>query len=270
MTRKQFISSASAAIAGLASPALAAGKRPFRAALVKGGDFFAAEKASALKARFASGGFNVALVDVQDSIAYPSHPEIATKNSMATAKAESIVSEWKSKGVDVVPLLDFTSCCDSWLGVYDRMICSKPYDKVVRDLIRDAYGIFGSPEYIHIGFSNEDQENHKTDELKVMRQGDLWMRYLIRTSGWVKETGAKTWAWFDYPWGMKDFLLDCPKDILYTNFKSFSNKRTANTFLQVVRHGCDVAPFVKEKQDEAFVAKYPAKQVRGTVKEVSI
>ena len=63
MTRKQFISSASAAIAGFASPALAAEKKQFRAALVKGGDFFAVEKASALKAKLGAGGFNVALVD---------------------------------------------------------------------------------------------------------------------------------------------------------------------------------------------------------------
>ena len=270
MTRKQFIAGASAAVAGMAAPAAVADVKPFRAALVKGGDFFTEKKTSALKAKLSAGGFNVALVDVQDSIAYPSHPEIATKNSIATAKAEAIVSDWKSKGVDVVPLLDFTSCCDSWLGVYDRMLCSKPYNKVVHDLIGDAYKIFGSPEYIHIGFSNEDQENHKTDELKVMRQGDLWMRYLIRTSNWVREAGARTWAWFDYPWGMKDFLLDCPKDILYTNFKAFSNKRTANTFLQVVRHGCDVAPFIKEESDGAFVSKYPAGQVKGIVKEVSI
>jgi hypothetical protein len=269
MTRKQFIASASAAVAGMAAPA-AVDVKPFRAALVKGGDFFTEKKTSALNAKLSAGGFNVALVDVQDSIAYPSHPEIATENSIATAKAEVIVSDWKSKGIDVVPLLDFTSCCDSWLGVYDRMLCSKPYDKVVHDLIGDAYRIFASPEYIHIGFSNEDQENHKTDELKVMRQGDLWMRYLIRTSSWVKETGARTWAWFDYPWGMKDFLLDCPKDILYTNFKAFSNKRTANTFLQVVRHGCDVAPFIKKESDEAFVSKYPVRQVKGIVKEVLI
>jgi hypothetical protein len=269
MTRKQFISSASAAIAGFASPALAAEKKQFRAALVKGGDFFAAEKASALKAKLGAGGFNVALVDVQDSIAYPSHPEIATKNSVATAKAEAIVSDWRSKGVDVVPLLDFTSCCDSWLGVYDRMICSKPYDKVVRDLIRDAYGIFGSPEYIHIGFSNEDQENHKTDELKVMRQGDLWMRYLIRTSGWVKETGARTWAWFDYPWGMKDFLQDCPRDIVYSNFKSLSDKRIFNRFSQVVKAGCDAVPFLHADSDADALAKLSEKRVLGIMKEVT-
>ena len=210
------------------------------------------------------------LVDVQDSVAYPSHKEIATKNSIPSGQASEIVSKWKKNGIDVVPLLDFTSCHDSWLGVYDRMICSKPYDKAVRDLIHDAYGIFLSPRFIHIGFSNEDQENHKTDDLKVMRQGDLWMRYLIRTSGWVKETGARTWAWFDYPWGMSDFLLDCPKDILYTNYKSFSNKRTSNTFLQVVRHGCDVAPFVKNPSDEKVVSGYPIAQVKGTVKEVSV
>ena len=269
MTRKQFMSGASAAVAGLTFPSFASDKRPFKAALLAGKSFFGGASASALKAKLCAGGFNVALVDVQDGVVYPSHPEIATKNSMSAQKASAHIRDWRESGIEVVPLLDFCTARDSWLGVYDRMVCSKPYDALVRDLIRDAHTIFASPKFIHIGFSDEGRSQHPQGSYAVMRQGDLWMRYLARTSSWVKETGARTWAWFDYPWGMKDFLQDCPRDIVYSNFKRLSDKRTFNRFSQVVKAGCDAVPFLYADSDADALAKLSEKRVLGIMKEVT-
>ena len=270
MTRKQFLAGASAAtVAGFASPAFAETRKTFKAALLKGRSFFCESKVSSLKARLRSEGFDVALVDVQDCIAYPSHPEIATKNSMSAQKASAHIRDWRESGIEVVPLLDFCTARDSWLGVYDRMVCSKPYDALVRDLIRDAHTIFASPKFIHIGFSDEGRSQHPQGSYAVMRQGDLWMRYLARTSSWVKETGARTWAWFDYPWGMKDFLQDCPRDIVYSNFKSLSDKRIFNRFSQVVKAGCDAVPFLHADSDADALAKLSEKRVLGIMKEVT-
>ena len=269
MTRKQFMSGASAAVAGLTFPSFASDKRPFKAALLAGKSFFGGASASALKAKLCAGGFNVALVDVQDGVVYPSHPEIATKNSMSAQKASAHIRDWRESGIEVVPLLDFCTARDSWLGVYDRMVCSKPYDALVRDLIRDAHTIFASPKFIHIGFSDEGRSQHPQGSYAVMRQGDLWMRYLARTSSWVKETGARTWAWFDYPWGMKDFLQDCPRDIVYSNFKRLSDKRIFNRFSQVVKAGCDAVPFLYADSDADALAKLSEKRVLGIMKEVT-
>ena len=269
MTRKQFMSGASAAVAGLTFPSFASDKRPFKAALLAGKSIFGGASASALKAKLCAGGFNVALVDVQDGVVYPSHPEIATKNSMSAQKASAHIRDWRESGIEVVPLLDFCTARDSWLGVYDRMVCSKPYDALVRDLIRDAHTIFASPKFIHIGFSDEGRSQHPQGSYAVMRQGDLWMRYLARTSSWVKETGARTWAWFDYPWGMKDFLQDCPRDIVYSNFKRLSDKRIFNRFSQVVKAGCDAVPFLHADSDADALAKLSEKRVLGIMKEVT-
>ena len=269
MTRKQFMSGASAAVAGLTFPSFASDKRPFKAALLAGKSFFGGASASALKAKLCAGGFNVALVDVQDGVVYPSHPEIATKNSMSAQKASAHIRDWRGSGIEVVPLLDFCTARDSWLGVYDRMVCSKPYDALVRDLIRDAHTIFASPKFIHIGFSDEGRSQHPQGSYAVMRQGDLWMRYLARTSSWVKETGARTWAWFDYPWGMKDFLQDCPRDIVYSNFKRLSDKRIFNRFSQVVKAGCDAVPVLHADSDADALAKLSEKRVLGIMKEVT-
>lgn len=264
------MSGASAVVAGLTFASFASAKRPFKAALLVGKSFFGGASASALKTKLCAGGFNVALVDVQDGIAYPSHPEIATKNSMSPEKASSLIKRLKDGGIEVVPLLDFCTARDSWLGVYDRMVCSKPYDALVRDLLKDAYGIFGSPRFIHIGFSDEGRTQHPSGGYAVMRQGDLWMRYLAKTSDWVKETGARTWAWFDYPWGMKDFLADCPRDIVYSNFKSISDKRVFNRFSQVVKAGCEAIPCAWKSTDLDAAKKLPQDGILGMMKEVSV
>lgn len=269
ITRKHFMSGVVSASAGLVVSAAGSGGRPLAAMLMTGARFFSEGDSAALRRRVRDAGRNAVLVDVQDSVSYPSHPEIATRRSLDHRKAASLVEEWNRDGLVVFPLLDFCTANDSWLGVYDRMVCSKPYDALVKDLLADAYRIFAKPEYIHIGFSNEDRQNHPKGGYAVMRQGDLWMRYLARTSGWVKETGARTWAWFDYPWGMKDFLADCPRDILYSNLKPLSEKRTADRFAQVAGHGCDVAPFLRSDEDAAVAAKLPQTHVVGDVRELA-
>ena len=62
---------------------------------------------------------------------------------------------------------------------------------------------------------------------------------------------------------MKDFLADCPRDILYSNLKPLSEKRTADRFAQVAGHGCDVAPFLRSDEDAAVAAKLPQTHVVG-------
>ena len=266
LTRKSFIG-------GLAAVVAAGGQAAERGAIsavsVKGADLFGGGHLATKAASWRKGGFNLVLIDVQDSVRYPSHPEIATARSLPPEKVGRAVAVLKECGMDVVPLLDFATCNDGWLGEYDRMVCSKRYDAVVRDLIRDAYGIFDTPKFIHLGFGDEGRSTHPPGGFAVMRQGDLWMRYLVRTAGWVKETGARAWAWFDYPWGMKDFLADCPRDIVYSNLKPLSEKRTADRILQVVKAGCDVIPFVRGLKDSAVAARLPSAHVLGMLKEVA-
>ena len=267
--RKRFMVGAASALAGISVRAYEAGGKPLAAMLLNGQAFFCCDDPAALRIRIRNAGRDSVLVDVQDFVVYPSHPEIASERSLAAGKVSMLAEEWRRDGLAVIPMLDFCTANDSWLGEYDRMVCSKPYDALVKDIIADAYRIFAKPKYIHIGFSNEDRQSHTKGDYKVMRQGDLWMRYLAKTSGWVKETGAKTWAWFDYPWGMKDFLADCPKDILYSNIKPLSEKSVSERFAQVAGIGCCVAPFIRSEVDAVVAAKLPAARVVGNLKEIA-
>ena len=283
ISRREFVCTMSAAAAGGATCAFAgAGDGEIAAAFVKGADF--ARNAKMLAALARAAGCRMAVVDVQDFAKYPSHPEIATANALPPGKVSAAVSEMRAAGVEVVPLLDFASSNDAWLGEYDRMVCSKKYESVVHDLIRDAYEVFGRPKYIHVGFERDGRNPRKPEDgLIIVRQGDLWMRNLVQATGWVKETGARAWAWFDYPWGLGDFLADCPKDVIYTNFRPLAEAKTgdqfapaskskvADQFATIAKKGCLVVPRVKDDSEAAaFRGRIPAGNFLGTMKEVSL
>ena len=220
-TRRDFLAAATAVAA---FPSIAA-EGPKGPTVVKGSDVFTRDRSKGTLDRLLAGGHSPVFVDIQDAIAYPSHPEIATANSLAAEKAKDIVAFYRAKGIELTPLLDFSTAHDSWLGEYDRMVSSKPYRKVVRDVIFDAYEIFGRPKYIHIGFESEDAGEHPKDaQLFVMRQGDPWMRELKWTASLVREAGAEPWAWFDYPWGIKDFTRACPTDVVFSNLRPLDPK----------------------------------------------
>ena len=220
-TRRGFLTAATAAAA---FPALSA-EEPKGPTMVKGSDVFTKDRSQETLDKLLAGGRAPVFVDLQDAVAYPSHPEIATANSLSAEKAKGIVAFYRAKGVDLVPLLDFSTAHDSWLGVYDRMVSSTPYRKVVRDVIFDAYEIFGRPKHIHIGFEREDVGEHaEGTQLFVMRQGDPWMRELKWTASLVREAGAEPWAWFDYPWGLADFTRACPTDVVFSNLRPIDAK----------------------------------------------
>jgi len=124
LSRREFVCTVSAVAAVGALPSLAVGGAgEIAAAFVKGSDF--ARAANKLAACVKAAGCRMAVVDVQEFATYPSHPEIATVNSLPPEKVAAAVSEMKAAGVEVVPLLDFASSNDAWLGEYDRLMVSK-------------------------------------------------------------------------------------------------------------------------------------------------
>ena len=87
----------------------------------------------------------------------------------------------------------------------------------------------------------------------------------------------------DYPWGLDDFIADCPKDVIYTNFRPLSEtkvsdpymkmpkSKVSDQFLRIAKKGCLVVPLVKDDAEAAaWRVKIPAGHFLGTMKEVSI
>lgn len=224
-TRKEFVRMVSAAAIGAAAAPLAAqGDEQGRisAMLVKGRDIFGFKPPP---------GKNLVLVDLRDSMKFPSHPEIATANSADTAKVRERVAALKAMGLEVVPLLEFSTVNDDWLGEYERMVCSSVYRRILPELIGDAFEAFGRPKYVHMGYANEGEGFHPKDaEYVLSRTGVLWMRWVKITGDCVKALGARPWAWYDCGWRMDDFYEHAPKDYVYSNLRPLSaiqrDKRT--------------------------------------------
>lgn len=220
-TRRTFVGAlASAAL--LRKSVFGDGRVPLSVRLVTGGDFF----------RFTPPeGCNLVLVDLQDAMRYPSHPEIATANSRPADEVTACVRKLRAQGVRTVPLLDFSTVGDGWLGVYDRMVCSSVYKKLLPELIGDAFRAFESPEYIHIGFAREDWKATcgKGQPYVLMRIGNLWWRWFKYTADCVRKTGARPWAWFDYQWRLSDVPAEAPKDVVFSNFRRLADQQESES-----------------------------------------
>lgn len=66
---------------------------------------------------------------------------------------------------------------------------------MANDLIKEVYELFDHPEYIHLGFDEEDARHVQNHEYAVFRQGELFWHDLNYLYDCVADTGAKPWVW---------------------------------------------------------------------------
>ena len=140
-------------------------------------------------------GLNTIVLDVGDGIQYASHPEISLPDAWTRKRVHNEVKRCREKGIALIPKLNFATPHHYWLGEYSRMVSTNIYYKVADDLIKEVYELFEKPEYIHLGFDEEDAKHVKGKELAIYRQGELFwhdLRYLMDS---VIEAGAKPWIW---------------------------------------------------------------------------
>ena len=140
-------------------------------------------------------GINTIVLDVGDGIELGSHPEIACKGAWSRSRLRRELERCRSKGIDLIPKLNFATIHDVWLGQYHYMVSTPTYYRVCRDLIKEVYELFDRPKYIHIGMDEEDEKHAKMSaiDLAVYRKGELYwhdIRFLVDC---VKDTGAMPW-----------------------------------------------------------------------------
>ena len=69
-------------------------------------------------------GMNMVILDIGESLVYPSHPELAIKGSWSPDKLHDEVVRLRKMGLEPIPKLNFSSTHDTWLGEYSRMTSS--------------------------------------------------------------------------------------------------------------------------------------------------
>ena len=159
-------------------------------------------------------GINTVVLDLADGIVYESHPELAIEGSIEREELMEMIKRLRELGLDIIPKLNFSTCHDVWLKDYSRMVSTKPYYDVCRDIINEVCDVF-EPEIIHLGMDEENYENQSKYDCAVVRQNDLWwhdLRFLVDV---VESRGANAMIWSDYARHRPDeFTKKCPKSVV--------------------------------------------------------
>lgn len=140
-------------------------------------------------------GVNTIVLDVGDGIEYATHPEIAIKGAWTRRRVREEVRRCRDLGITLIPKLNFAPPHHKWLGEYRRMVSTNIYYRLANDLIKEAYELFEKPEYIHLGFDEEDARHVQGNELAIYRQKELYWHDLNFFYDCVADTGATPWVW---------------------------------------------------------------------------
>ena len=169
--------------------------------------------------RMAADGLNMVLIDVLESLRYPSHPELGVKGALEPEAYAEELARLRRLGLTPLPKLNFSTAHHAWLGEYSRMVATPEYYKVCADVIGDVAKLFGNPEYFHIGMDEESKRFVLHYDYAVMRQGDLWwhdLEYLVRE---VESHGCRACMWCDRYWYHHDeFVKRASKKVVMSNY----------------------------------------------------
>ena len=237
MTRKEFLS---AAAAFTAAPAFAAKAEGIRAVLlhwgfnmwgeslppavkkISGGQLcndkaqFNDRAWSLLVGDMVARKMNMVVIDLGEFPVYPSHPELALPGSRKPDWIRGEVRRLKGLGLEPIPKLNFSAAHDSWLGEYSRMLTTRTYYQVCRDIIGDVAEMFDHPRFLHIGY---DEELVRFQHgFQCVRTDEVWWHDFLFFVKTVEDSGMRTWMWSDYGWNHDDFVEKCPKSVLQSNW----------------------------------------------------
>ena len=172
-----------------------------------------------ISAALSKAGCNQIIIDIAEILKYPSHPELAVKGSWSVEKLRAEIARLRGMGFEVIPKLNFSTCHDTWLKEYGRMVSTPKYYQVCEDLIKDVAEIFDYPRYFHLGYDEETFQHQSKHLFAVCRQGDLWWHDFLWFVKVTEKTGCRPWIWSDYIWAHKDeFLKRMPKSVLQSNW----------------------------------------------------
>ena len=219
----------------------------------------------------ANAGMNMVVIDLGDAVVYDSHPEIAVKNAWTPDKLKKELKKIRALGLEPIPKLNFAATHDVWMGEYHRMVSTKKYYEVCKNLINEVIDIFNTPRFFHLGMDEETASHQRNHNYVVIRQHDLWWHDLYFLIGEVEKRNVRAWIWSDYAWNHPDvFFRKMPKSVLQSNWwydgTSFDldkleepHKTYVKLYYELEAHGYDQIPtgssYSNDKNMEATVAE---------------
>jgi hypothetical protein len=178
-------------------------------------------------AKMAADGINMVLINLDDSIRWDSHPEIAVRDAWSPAHLRIELDKIRKLGIEPIPMLNFSATHDAWLGSYSRMISTDQYYKVCSDLIAEAIALFDNPRFFHLGMDEETAAHQSHFDYIAVRQNDLWWGDFYFLIGEVEKRECRPWIWSDYVWHHPDtFFKKMPKSVVQSNWYYGENFNT--------------------------------------------
>ncbi len=159
-------------------------------------------------------GVDTLVIDIGEAMKYESHPELAVEGSWSHDMMRDEIKRLNSMGFKVIPKLNFSACHDIWLKDYNRMLSTKPYYQVCKDVIGEVLEVF-KPEYFHLGMDEETAQNQRNFDHISVRMGDLWWHDLYYLVDIVEKAGAQAIVWSDYCWAKpEEYVSRMPKSVI--------------------------------------------------------
>ena len=163
-------------------------------------------------------GVNTIVMDVGEAMQYESHPELQVKGSWSHDEMRAEIKRLNDLGFDVIPKLNFSACHDVWLKEYHKMLSTKIYYDVCRDVINETLEVF-KPKYFHLGMDEETAANQRNFSHISVRQGDLWWHDLNYLVDLVEKGNARAWVWADACWHHpEEYVKRMPKSVVQNNW----------------------------------------------------
>ena len=168
--------------------------------------------------KMAEQNINMVVINLDDSVLWHSHPEIALRNSWTPERLREELAKIRALGIEPIPCLNFSACHHAWLGDYSKMVSTQPYYQVCKDLIGEAIEIFDTPRFIHFGMDEEIYENQKDFDYIVIRKNDQWWGDLYFYFAEAMKRGVRPWVWSEYVYHPDTFLKMMPKYAVQSNY----------------------------------------------------
>ncbi len=169
-------------------------------------------------------GVNAVLIDIGEGLQYHSHPELALPGAWSHEELQAELDHIRALGMEPLPMLNFSSYHDAWLGGNLPPKGSDAYHALVKELIDEVATLFGHPSLFHLGMDEEHlstlgfwdkawwQNRYERTNSKPRTEEEYWSDVLFMIDC-VKANGSRAWLSGDWYSAHKEGFGDrMPKD----------------------------------------------------------
>lgn len=138
----------------------------------------------------AKAGLNLLIIDCADGVKYKSHPELKRHYTVPMSYLEKIVRRAKSKGIDIIPKLNFSQSDghkhNHWFRPHNELFDCKDYWKKAFEIIDELIRVCKPKRFFHVGMD----EDHS-------RAYSQYSQAIIKLRNGLKKRNLRTVIWND-------------------------------------------------------------------------